>query len=172
MIINRIDVNHWPLPVVENIARNKLNRTRALLEMISTIEIQNTPRSGPGKYLTLVGYSSSLPKIHWIQAIYIIVANIPHHYSPSSDRALFFSVYCVGVIKMECRQMVMLLGAVCWCRENTSLPTKCTLFHLLHQTKAQILIQCHDNNIWKRMYIKNLSYSIETYLQYNVQRGK
>ena len=31
--------------------------------MRSTIAILNTSRSGPGKFLTLVGYSSVLPKI-------------------------------------------------------------------------------------------------------------
>ena len=31
--------------------------------MISTIEILNTSRSGPGQSLTIVGYSSVLPKI-------------------------------------------------------------------------------------------------------------
>ena len=34
------------------------------------------------------------------------------------------------------------------------------------------IIQCHDNNILKQMCIKNLCYSIETYLRYNVQGGE
>ena len=34
-----------------------------LLEVISTIAILNTSRSGPGQSLTLVGYSSVLPNI-------------------------------------------------------------------------------------------------------------
>ena len=44
-------------------------------------------------------------------------------------------------------------------------------FRFLHQNRAQNIIQCHDNNIWKQMFIKKLSYSTETYLQYNIWRG-
>ena len=35
------------------IAQNRVNNTTAIFEMKSTIEIQNTPHSGIGKYLTL-----------------------------------------------------------------------------------------------------------------------
>ena len=38
--------------------------------------------------------------------------------------------------------------------------------------RAQIIIQYHDNNIWKKMCIENLSYSTENYIQYNVQMEK
>ena len=41
---------------------NRLNDYRALFEVRSQIE-KSTPRSGPGKLLTLVGYSSILPNI-------------------------------------------------------------------------------------------------------------
>ena len=42
----------------------------------------------------------------------------------------------------------------------------------MHKTGSQIIIQCHDNNIRKQMFIRDLSYSNDTYLQYNVQRKK
>ena len=45
-------------------ACQRLNPTRVLLEMISTITFPNMPRSVPGQLLTLVGYSSVLPKNH------------------------------------------------------------------------------------------------------------
>ena len=50
--------------------------------------------------------------------------------------------------------MVMLLGAVCWWRENRYIPTKCTLFQILHQTRAQNTIQCHYYRIWNICVIK------------------
>ena len=40
-----------------------VTRPRALIEMRSTIAIMNTSLSGQGQSLTLVGYSSVLPKI-------------------------------------------------------------------------------------------------------------
>ena len=58
-----------PFPVLVLLARNRLNHTSALLEMISTIAIPKTPHSGPGQSLTLVGYSSLLPKMISSQAI-------------------------------------------------------------------------------------------------------
>ena len=111
------------------------------------------PHSGPGQSLTLVGYSSVLPRIIWSQAIYIrvlislITIGLP-------DRALSFSIFCMGVMKRERFQMVMLLGAVCWCRESWYIPTKCALLQIMHRTREQIIIQCHDKNIWKQMCIK------------------
>ena len=42
------------------LARNRVNSTMAILEIISTIEIKNTPCSGIGKLFTLTGYSSGL----------------------------------------------------------------------------------------------------------------
>ena len=68
--------------------------------------------------------------------------------------------------------MVMFLVSVCWCRINIYKPSKWTFFRILHQNRVQNIIQCHDNNIWKQIYIKDLCYSTETYLQYKVQRGK
>ena len=50
--------------------------------------------------------------------------------------------------------MVLLLVAVCWCRENRHILPKCKIFQILHQNRAQKIIQCHDNNIWKQMCIK------------------
>ena len=50
--------------------------------------------------------------------------------------------------------MVILIGAVCWCRKYIYISTKCALFHILQQTRSQIIIQCHDNKIWKHMCIK------------------
>ena len=55
------------------LARNRLNTTRAILEMRSTIEIQKTPRSGPGQFLTLTGYSNVLLKITRNQVIYVLI---------------------------------------------------------------------------------------------------
>ena len=46
------------------LAHNRLKSTRTLLKMRSTIEIQKTPRSGPGQLLTMTGYSSVLQKIN------------------------------------------------------------------------------------------------------------
>ena len=139
--------------------------------MISMIAIPKTSRSGPGQSLTLVGYSSVLPKMIWSQAIYIWVAISLTTISRPPNRSMSFSFFCVGVIKRDCRQMVILLGAICWCREYRYIPTKCTLFQIMHRTMAQIIIQCHDNNIRKKICIKNLYYSNETYFWYNVQRG-
>ena len=34
---------------------------------------------------------------------------------------------------------------------------------------AQKIIQFHDNNIWKQMCIKKLSYGTDTYIWYNVK---
>ena len=48
----------WPSP-----AHTSLNLTRVILKMRSTIAIQETPRSGPGQLLTMVGYSSVISKI-------------------------------------------------------------------------------------------------------------
>ena len=42
--------------------------------MRSTVPKLNNPRSGPGQLLTLVGYSSVLPKHYLSQTIYIRVA--------------------------------------------------------------------------------------------------
>ena len=64
----------------------------------------------------------------------------------------------------------MLFVAVCWCRINRYKPPKWSFFRILHHNRVQNIIQCHDNNIWKQMCIKELSYSTETYLQYNLQR--
>ena len=64
----------------------------------------------------------------------------------------------------------MFLGAMCWCRDNIYMTKKCVLFQILHQTRAHITIQCHDNNIWKHMCIKTLYYSTETFIWSNVQR--
>ena len=47
---------------------------------------------------------------------------------------------------------------------NIYIHTKCALFLILNQTRAQIIIQCHDNNIGKQMSIKNLYYGTETYI--------
>ena len=68
--------------------------------------------------------------------------------------------------------MVLLIVAVCWCRGNRYIPSKCTFYRIMYHNRAQTIIQCHDNNIWKQICIKKLSYSPETYLRYNVQRGK
>ena len=68
--------------------------------------------------------------------------------------------------------MVLLLIAVCWCRVNKYKPSKLILFWILHQNRVQNIIQCHDKNIWKQMCTKKLSYNTETYLRYNVLRGK
>ena len=65
---------------------------------------------------------------------------------------------------------MLFLVAVCWCREHIYIPTKCTFFQIMHRNRAQNIIQCHDNNIWKQVCIKKLSYSNETNLQYNLQR--
>ena len=54
-------------------AHNRLNPTRALLKMRSTIAVPKTPCSGTEKLITLIGYSSVLPNIIWIQSIYIWV---------------------------------------------------------------------------------------------------
>ena len=80
------------------------------------------------------------------------------------------SVCRVGAMKRECCQMVKFLGAVCWCRESIYIPTKCTLFQIMHQNKAQNTIQCHYNNIWKQICIENVSYITHTYLRSNEQR--
>ena len=71
---------------------------------------------------------------------------------------------------MWCRQMAMSLGAVCWCRGERYISTKCTLFQIIHQTRSPNIIRCHDNNIWKQICIKNLSCSTDTYLWSNIQR--
>ena len=42
----------------------------------------------------------------------------------------------------------------------------------MHWNRAQNIIQCHYNNIWKYMCIKKLSYRTETYLRSNVQIKK
>ena len=76
------------------------------------------------------------------------------------------------MIWQECRWMVLLFVAVCWCRLYIYKPSKWTLFRIIHQNWLQNIIQCHNNNIWKQMCIKKLCYSTETYLRYNVQRGK
>ena len=34
------------------------------------------------------------------------------------------------------------------------IPTKCTLFQIMHRNREQNIIQCHYNNIWKHMCIK------------------
>ena len=40
------------------------------------------------------------------------------------------------------------------------------------QNRAQNITQCHDNKIRKQICIKKLSHITETYLRYNLQRGK
>ena len=67
---------------------------------------------------------------------------------------------------------MMLLGSMCWCRENIYIPTKCTLFRIMHQTKAQDIIQFHNNKIENRYVFKNLSYSTKTYLWSKIQSKK
>ena len=78
---------------------------------------------------------------------------------------------CGGDIKV-----VQLNGAVaCFCmlmQGKIYIPTNCTLSQILHLNRSQNIIQYHDNNIWKQMCIKKVSYSTETYLQYNVHREK
>ena len=112
--------------------------------MRSTIAIPNTPRSGPGKSLTLVGYSSVLPKDHWSQAIYI---------------RFLISLTTIGRPWIELRiSMISLWGqykgsVVEWCCYSALCVDECTLFHILHQNRAQNIIQCHDNNIWKQTCI-------------------
>ena len=74
--------------------------------MRSAIAILDTLHSGPGQSLTLVGYNSVFPDLYQIH-------DLPHHDRSNPDRAPSFSVCCVGVIKRDCRQMVMLQGDVC-----------------------------------------------------------
>ena len=50
--------------------------------------------------------------------------------------------------------MMLLLVAMCWCREKIYIPSKFTFLRILHRNRAQNIIQCHDNNIWKQMCIK------------------
>ena len=133
--------------------------------MRSTITITNTPYSGPGKLLTLVGYSSVLTYDSLKPGDLYQSWDLHCHNWPTHDRAPSLSVCYVGAIKRECCQMVMLLGSVCWFKENRYIPTKCTLFQIMHRITAKILIQYHDNNIWNWMCIKNLSYIIENYHQ-------
>ena len=140
--------------------------------MRSTTAIPKAPCSGPGQFLTLVGYSSVLSKNYLKPGDLYQIRDLPHQDWPTPNRSSSLNIFCVGVIKRECRQMVLLLGAVCRCRENRYISTKCILFQIMHQNRAQNIIQCCDNNIWKQMCIKNLSYSTETYLRYNVQREK
>ena len=66
--------------------------------------------------------------------------------------------------------MVLLIVAVYWCRGNRYIPSECTFFRILTRYRAQNTIQCHDNNIWKQMCIKELSYSTETYLQFQLTK--
>ena len=46
------------------------------------------------------------------------------------------------------------------------------IFRILHRNRAQNITQYHDNNIWKHICIKQLSYSTETYLRYNAESKK
>ena len=68
--------------------------------------------------------------------------------------------------------MVLFIVSVCWYRGNRYITSECKFFWVLHQNRAQNIIQCHDNKIWKHMCILKISYSTETYLRYNVQRIK
>ena len=137
--------------------------------MRSTIAKQKTPHSGPGKSPTLVGSSSVLPKIIWSQMIYIWVT-ISFTTIRRTPIGLCLSVFAVwgwlkgSVIKWWC------FSSLCVDAGNIYiLPTKCTLFQIMHLNRAQNIIQCHYNSIWKHMCIKHLSYSTETYLQSNRQ---
>ena len=80
--------------------------------------------------------------------------DLPHHDDPTPDSAPSFSVRREGVMKRECCRMVLFLGAVCWCRENRYIPKKCTLFNIIYQNRAQIIIKCHYNNNWKKCVSK------------------
>ena len=51
--------------------------------------------------------------------------------------------------------MVLLIIAVFWCRGHRYIPSECRIFCILHQNRAQNTIQCHYNNIWIQMCIKN-----------------
>ena len=88
------------------------------------------------------------------------------------DKAPSFNVCSVEVIWRECRWIVLFLVGVCWWRVNKYKPSKWLYFRILHHNKVQNIIQCHDNNILKQMCIKILCCSTETYIWYNVQRGK
>ena len=88
------------------------------------------------------------------------------------DKSPSFNVCFVEVIWRECRQMMMLLVSMFWCRRNKYKPSKWTFFQILHQNRVQNIFQCYDNNISKQMCIKTLCYSTDTYLQLNVQREK
>ena len=57
---NEMNYNRTTIEV-SFLARNRLINTRAIFEMISTIEIQEMPKSGPGQILTITVYSSVLP---------------------------------------------------------------------------------------------------------------
>ena len=68
--------------------------------------------------------------------------------------------------------MVLLIVAVCWCRGNRYIPSKCTFFWILHRNRAQNMIQCHDNNIWKKMCIKNIYIIVLRHIFYTTYKGK
>ena len=136
--------------------------------MISKIAMLNTSRSGPGQSLTLVGYSSVLPKNHWNQTILIRVTI----FLTTIGRTLIEPrLLCVGETKGVLSNVSV--DRLCVFMQVKLIYTfKMYILQILHQNRAQNIIQCHDNNIWKQMCIKKLSYSTETYLWYNVQGGE
>ena len=67
-----------------------------LHEKYSHTIVLNTPHSVPGQFLTLVGYSSVLPKNHWSQTIYIrIMISITMMIQPPIELCLSMFAGCM-----------------------------------------------------------------------------
>ena len=137
--------------------------------MVSTIAILNTSRSGPGQSLTLVYYSSVFPKIAEVGRFKLRSRSPLQKSSDPWYSPVFQFLLCEGdITRVELngdvdRRCVLMQGKYIY------IPSKWTFFRILHQNRAQNIIQYHDKNIWKQMCITKLYYSNETYLQYNVQ---
>ena len=117
-------------------------------------------------------YINAINKNTVVRHILITHRNLMGFKPNRRDKSPSFNVCSIEVMWRECRRMVLLLVAVCWCRGNRYKHSKWTFFLILHQNRFQNIIQCHNNKIWKQMCIRNLCYITQTYLQYNVQREK
>ena len=148
------------------LAHNRLNHTRALLKIIPTIKIQKTPRSGPGKLLTLVGYSIVLPKIDWSQAIYIwVTISLTTIIQPPTE--LRISVFVVwgwwkgSVVKWWCCSALCVdAGKIDIYLKNINYSRFCTVIG--HKTWFNVVITTFENRCVSITYLMVLRTIFDT----------
>ena len=128
MVLNRVDVTHYPLPVVvTDITQQTKTYQGASRNEIKNLNTEDaTFRSREITHTDWV--HSCIAKDYLKTGDLYMNHNLPHHDHPTPDSAPYFGVSHVGARKSERCQMVQFIGDVCCCREKIYIPTKFTIF--------------------------------------------